>query len=76
MSNLIPFPDRAASQTHQAGQGVILIDRTQESFTVELCQQPLAAGVVRTFTHAGDALDYAEALAEQTGIGFCIMCDL
>jgi len=66
MGDLIPFPDRSA----------ILIDRTEEGFTVEPYRCPLAAGMARTFTHAGDALDYAEALATQAGSGVCALCDL
>lgn len=67
MSNVRPFPDRSA----------ILIDRTCDGgFSVEPYLCPRAAGSGHTFTHAGDALDYAEALAGEADTGIFVLCDL
>ena len=66
MSTIIPFPDRSA----------ILIDRASDGlFTVEPFLCPRACEKGRAFTHACDALDYAEALAREAGTGYFLMCD-
>jgi len=54
-----------------------LIDRADDGqFIVEPFLCPRAAGRDRSFSYAGDALDYAEALAIEAGTGYCVMCDL
>jgi hypothetical protein len=63
---VLPFPDRSA----------ILVDRTSDGrWCVEPFLCPLAAGKGRVFDHGGDAIDYAEALAIETGAGWCLLCE-
>jgi hypothetical protein len=66
MASILPFPDRS----------VIFVDRVSDRrYIVEPHLCPRAAGKIRLFEHAGDALDYAEALAIEAGTGWCPMCE-
>ena len=69
MGEVIPFPCLPAG-------GLILIDRAPGGgFVVLAYDCPRAPGWRRTFSHAGDAADAAEALAERTGAGWGWACD-
>jgi len=69
MGEVIPFPSPPAG-------GLILIDRARGGgFVVMAYNCPRAPGWRRTFTHAGDAADAAEALAGRTGAEWDWACD-